>query len=191
MMQNKTYKKCLEAAYHEFACHGSQFSFKAFARRHRIPRSTLYYHFTDRDILIKDILLLHQEKSVLYHQNLRKKVKKIIPDLYEFMYTYQIEILFHQQLLKNSDNESFYKLYKSINMTSFEILLPLLKEKFGAHKSDEELILFFNTLTDAWYSRLSPENFNVEAMISLALEILNNTMGLFESENNQSNGSQN
>jgi hypothetical protein len=44
---------------------------------------------------------------------------------------------------------------------------------------DPDIIDFYHTLTDAWYTRLDTKNMNVESMIALAVEIMENTLGLY------------
>jgi AcrR family transcriptional regulator len=172
-------QKWIEAAYSEFALLGPDFSLKALSEKSKLPRASLYYHFASKEELLEELLLHHQKNINIYHSHLEKTVKSLIPDLYEAVYSFKEGILFHRQLLLHSEKDEFFKLYRRTNENSFAILLPHIKRLFHTSGSDEEFIQFYHTLTDAWYIRLEPNNFSVERMIALAMEIMENTLGLF------------
>jgi hypothetical protein len=135
--------------------------------------------------MVKKALLMnycghHELKSKAYFAEIKTNVKHLIPDLYKVMFKYKGEVLFHRQLLKNSHIESFYCLYRDVNNTSLNILLPYIKGIFEPKGSDSDLIEFYHTLTDAWYTRLKTDDLSVDTMISLAAEIMENTMGLYK-----------
>jgi AcrR family transcriptional regulator len=176
----KTYQNWIAAAYWEFACFGPDFSLKALSEKTSLPRATLYYHFDSKESLINELLRHHELKSKAYFTEIKYNVKYLIPDLYEVMFKYKKEVLFHRQLLKNSHIESFYCLYRDVNNTSLNILLPHIKAIFESKGSDSDLIEFYHTLTDAWYTRLKTNELSVDTMISLAVEIMENTMGLYK-----------
>lgn len=178
--KSKIYLQWLEAAYHEFATTGPEFSLKALANKTGLPRATLYYHFHDKDDLITTLLEWHEKNIDAYLQDLKNEVKNLIPDVYQLMFRYKEGILFHHQLLKHCSNADFCALYRRANDKSLQILLPLIKTQFASTSSDLDLIKFYHTLTDAWYTRLDTNNFTVESMIALAQSILENTMGLFK-----------
>jgi len=69
--------------------------------------------------------------------------------------------------------------YYSINNASIKILLPQIKVYFQTNHSDLDIIKFYNTLTDAWYSQLNFTNLSVDSMIDLAENIMENTLGLY------------
>ena len=71
--------------------------------------------------------------------------------------------------------------YLSINNSSIKILLPQIKAYFPTNYSDLDIIKFYNTLTDAWYSQLNFTNLSVDSMINLAEIIMENTLGLYNS----------
>jgi AcrR family transcriptional regulator len=172
-------QKWIDAAYHEFATNGPDFSINDLAKKSNLPRASLYYHVASKEELLEELLLLHQEKVNRYLSQLEGKVKNVIPDLYKFVYAHKTEILFHRQLLLNSHREEFYVLYKSANQRSMVLLLPQIKGLFDTTGSNEEFIRFYHTLTDTWYIRLDPNDFTVESLMSLATDIMENTLGLF------------
>jgi len=182
MTKTLTYTKWLEAAYLEFACCGPEFSLKALARKANLPRATLYYHFDNKEHLINKLLVYHRNQIEVYLEELRNEVKILIPDLYEVMCKYKEGILFHRQLLFHCHVKPFYDLYREANEVSLHILLPFIKATFETDKSDQEIIHFYHTLTDAWYIRLDINNLSVPNMIHLAEEILAHTLGLYSNE---------
>jgi hypothetical protein len=60
--------------------------------------------------------------------------------------------------------------------------LPHIKAIFESKGSDSDLIEFYHTLTDAWYTRLKTNELSVDTMISLAVEIMENTMGFIKAK---------
>jgi hypothetical protein len=69
-------------------------------------------------------------------------------------------------------------LYYEANKACVEILLPHIKTHFDFQQSDKEVFHFYNTLTDAWYSRLDFSNTNAEKMANLAEEITGSILAL-------------
>jgi hypothetical protein len=95
------------------------------------------------------------------------------------MFRYKENVLFHHKLLKYRHIEAFYTLYRDANDTTLNIVLPLIKALFEPKMPDSDIINFYHTLTDAWYSRLDTKSMNVKSMIALAIEIMENTLGLY------------
>ncbi len=91
--------------------------------------------------------------------------------------------MFHRQLLRNSHIDIYSKAYHSANNGSIKIVLPHIKAYFQTNHSDLEIINFCNTLTDAWYSRLTFANLSVDSWINLAEDIMKNTLGLYNNPN--------
>ena len=176
---NDKYKLLIETAYEEFAVNGPDFSLKALSKKANLPRATFYYYFNNKEHLISELLNYHRELTKSYHTEIRK-IKTLFPDLYEIMFKYKIGIRFHQQLLRNSHVKDYQKVYSDINLSSIKILLPLIKPYFGNNLSDKEIYKFYNTLTDAWYSRLHFPNLSVNYMVKLAEEIMHDTIGVYQ-----------
>ena len=177
---NKTiYQNWIEIAYKEFAEIGPNFSLKALSNKAKLPRATFYYHFESKEELISELLLHHKQCTAIYFKDLETKVKNLIPDLYELLYAYKINLLFHHQLLKHKETDKFYEVYKDLNAQSYAILFPHLKLLFQPQGTDKDIVDFFNVLTDTWYTRLDIKNLSVDHMIELAVEILESTLGLY------------
>lgn len=178
----KTSQKWIDAAYLEFAINGPEFSIKELAKKTMVPRSTFYYYFDSKESLIQELLNQHRLFIETYLLEMKSCVKAIIPDLYELMFRYKEGVLFHHKLLKYGHIEAFYALYKDANDRSLNIILPFIKVLFKPDVPDSDIIKFYHTLTDAWYSRLDTKNMNVESMIALGVEIMENTLGLYIGE---------
>ena len=177
MKTNDTRKKWLYAAYEEFAKNGPDFSLKALSQKTSLPRATFYYHFLNKDELISELLEFHCEIVLQFKEEL-KQIKSLVPDLYVLMHKFPVSVQFQQQLLKNIQIEKLYSIYAKSNSECIQLLLPHIKTHFGFHQPDEEVFRFYNTLTDAWYTRLDFSNFKVEKMINLAEEIAGNVLAL-------------
>lgn len=172
-------QKWIESAYSEFSAFGPDFSLKALAEKSKLPRASLYYHFDSKESLVEAVIFHHREMIEKYILELQKRVKTLIPDLYQVMFDHREGILFHRQLLLHQEKNGFHQIYKSANDRALSILLPQIKQLFGSVGTDEDFIQFYHTLTDAWYIRIDPNNFTVENLIAIALEIMENTLGLF------------
>lgn len=177
MKKNETYKKWLCAAYLEFAENGPDFSLKALAQTIALPRASFYYHFLNKEELISELLNYHISIAQKIQEEL-KEIHVLIPDLYKVLYKYIKSVQFHQQLLHNYHITTYKTLYNEANKACVEILLPHIKTHFGFQQSDEEVFHFYNTLTDAWYTRLDFSNTSVENMIKLAGEITGSILAL-------------
>nr|WP_321451282.1 TetR/AcrR family transcriptional regulator [uncultured Carboxylicivirga sp.] len=177
--QSPTYQKWLEAAYCEFACFGPEFSLKGLANKVKMPRATLYYHFDNKDHLTQELLQYHYKMAEQFLNDIRSDVFELIPDLYRVMVRYPESVRFHQQLLRNNHLQAFNDVYKSINIRSIEILIPVIRKYFASDRMDKEIFEFYNTLTDAWYARLNCKNISVDHMCNLAIEIMEHTLGLY------------
>jgi AcrR family transcriptional regulator len=172
------YQTWIDCAYKEFAEEGPNFSLKALANKANLPRATFYYHFEGKQDLISELLAYHHQCAEAYFEVLRTKVNALVPDVYNSLFEFKTCLLFHHQLFKHKDIDTYYEVYKDINATSYIILLPQLKRHFQT-ETEDQLINFFSILTDTWYARLNTKNINVDTMIELALDILENTMGLY------------
>jgi AcrR family transcriptional regulator len=177
MKKNATYNKLLNTAYYEFANNGPDFSLKSLAQKTALPRASFYYHFINKEDLITELLNYHITNAKKIQEEL-KEIDVLIPDLYAVLYRHIISVQFHQQLLYNCHIATFKTLYSEANKICVEILLPHIKNHFEFQQSDEEVFRFYNTLTDAWYSRQDFSNTSVEEMTKLAEEITGNVLAL-------------
>lgn len=172
--RSETYQKWINAAYEEFATKGPDFSLKALSLKTGLPRATFYYYFDNKKILMDELLNVHQQSSNRFCEELKTSITSLIPDLYVVMYNYKEGVRFQQQLLRNQHIEQYYTVYCSIHNSCIQILLPFIKAHFKLNCHDRDIITFYNTLTDAWYSRVNCNNLSVESMTILAISLMDN-----------------
>lgn len=175
--KKETYNKWIKAAYEEFADDGPNFSLKALSSKETLPRTTFYYHFSDREDLIDELLQYHNSVIESFLKELCN-MKILIPDLYELLYHYKISLKFHKQLFNNSHINDFNELYHSGKNEIVKCIVPHVKTYYKLNYSDKEIFNFYNTLTDAWYAKLDCTNLSVKSMIELAEEIMDNILRL-------------
>jgi AcrR family transcriptional regulator len=175
--KKETYNKWIKAAYEEFAEDGPNFSLKALSSKESLSRTTLYYHFSDREDLIDELIHYHTLAIEGIIKELRN-MRVLIPDLYELLYQHNINLKFHKQLFNNSHIVSFNELYHYGNDEIIKCLVPYVKAYYKLKYSDKEIFNFYSTLTDAWYAKLDFTNLSVKSMIELAEEIMDNILRL-------------
>lgn len=184
MTNKRTSNKWIYAAYHEFAKYGPDFSLKALSTKTDLPRTTFYYHFTNKEDLIDELLQNHISIIGMFQAELCK-IEHLIPDLYEILYPHKVSLMFHRQLLQHSHIAMYKELYDFGNNETIKNILPQIKAYFGFDYSDEEIFKFYKTLTDAWYAKLDFTHFSVKSMIALAEEIMDNILRLTHPEMNK------
>lgn len=172
--KSEIYQKWINAAYDEFAIVGPVFSLKALSVKTGLPRSTFYYYFDNKEHLIDELLKVHQQVADKLYADLELKFTKLIPDLYEIMYSHKEGVRFQQQLFRNRHIDKYNYLYSSIHDRCINFLLPFIKDYFELNNSNQEIVDFYHALTDAWYSRLNFNTLSVESMTNLALELMEN-----------------
>lgn len=170
--RSEIYQKWIDAAYNEFSLVGPDFSLKALSLKTGLSRATFYYYFDNKDLLIDELLKVHQQESDKFYADLQLKFTKLIPDLYILMYSYKEGVRFQQQLLRNHHIEKYNDLYISSHNRCIHFLLPFIREYFGLNSTDKEIVRFYHALTDAWYSRINCNQLSVEYMTNLASELM-------------------
>lgn len=173
-----TKQNWLDTGYRHFATEGpDKLSINKLSKDLGAARATFYYHFLNKDELIGKLLDYHISIIEKYKQEL-EDINNLFPDLYMLLYRYLSSLKFHQQLLFNCHIPIFKTLYYEANKVCIQMLLPHIKTHFGFHQPDDEVFDFYNTLTDAWYTRLDASNTNAEKMANLAEEIAENVLAL-------------
>jgi AcrR family transcriptional regulator len=165
--------KWLAGAYTHFADVGpEQLNIKRIAEITGLPRTNFYYHFSDTDILVTQLLNVHVDLSKKFEQELQQHLKVFIPDLHRILYTFETGVKFHWQLFKHRSDIRFGYIYNTLNSSSAELILPVFRDYYKLTVSDSALRALWKTLTDSWYSRLDFEYFSPESLAELSDSIM-------------------
>lgn len=166
-------RKWIEGAYGHFAEVGPErLNIKRIAEITGLPRTNFYYHFPDTDTLLTELLNFHVGISKEFENELQKKMKEFIPDLYRILCSFKTGIKFHWQLFKHRSDIRFGYIYNTANSSSADIILPVFRDYYELTVSDSALRALWKTLTDSWYSRLDFEDFSPESLAELADNIM-------------------
>lgn len=170
---SKGYSIWLENAYQLFAVKGPEcFSIKELAHQCNLPRTNFYYYFTDKDDIIGKVIEHHlQIVSLELNCELEKRMHTFIPDLYEVVYDFKLGIRFAKQLFKNREDPYYNNAYRKALSISSQLIVPKFQEYFELELPEDEMSAIWYTLTDAWFSRLSFDDYTVESLTQLTLEI--------------------
>ena len=166
-------EKWLEKAYECFAEVGPlDLNIKALSVKAGLPRTNFYYHFIDKDDLIKQVLNLHYLSGDKYNAILKKQLKNFLPDLHLIGLQYIVGIKFHRQLFLHRNNPKFGLIYLEMNKSSHPVIIPKLIEHYKLNVPYEIVESLWITLCDTWYSRLDINQFSLDYLCDLTENII-------------------
>jgi len=171
--KKNTHQRWLEAAYEQFAEVGpDHLNVKALSRTTGLPRTNFYYYFHDKEDLIEQLLKAHIDLSSVYESELNKKLKVLIPDLYDILTEFKTGIKFHWQLFQHRQDIRFAHIYNTLNRSSNKFIVPRVKEYYRLDIPEPSVEAIWNTLIDTWYARLDFENYNSITLSGLTEDIM-------------------
>jgi len=172
-MKNTSKQKWLEAGYHLFGEQGPKgLNIKLLAEEAGLPRTNFYYHFTDKDDLIDQLLYLHSRIVDDFHVVLKEKMKVLIPDLYELIASHKEGAKFQRQLFFNRSDPRYNLVYMSAINLGNPIVIPKLIEYYKLNIPYPIIESLWVTVSDTWYSRLDFDKFDTLHLCALTEEIM-------------------
>ena len=170
---NRTKQIWIEKGYELFGEYGPDgLKIKSLAEKAGLPRTNFYYHFTDKEDLIEQLLYLHTQVSENFNEVLKEQMQVFIPDMYKISAQYPQGFKFQRQLFLNRSDLRFNLVYINCNISSNPIIIPKLIEYYKLNVPYSVIESLWTTVTDTWYSRLDVNNFNVEYLCGLTEEIM-------------------
>lgn len=187
MNKSESYIVWLETAYKLFAEKGLvNFSVKEVAKLCGLPRTNFYYYFDNKEDLLDKIIELHFHTTIeIFNNELRKRFKVYIPDLYEIVYDFKLGIQFTKNLFKHRDIPKYNNAYIKGTELSVDLILPKFKAFFNIILPDEQVKQLWFTVVDTWYSRLNFDNYSVEYLIKSCYEVMDTIIPLMQHTDKQ------
>ncbi len=184
MGKSESYHIWLNTAYQLFAEEGPEaLNIKSLAKRCGLPRTNFYYHFENKTEIIDKTIELHFETTTVHlNEELNKRLTSFIPDLYEIVYDFKLGFQFAKQLFKNRENARFNEAHKKGIALSADLIIPKFKDYFKMTQPVEDLKDLYFTLVDTWFSRLNFDEYSVNYLCTLALEIWDSIRPLVEND---------
>ena len=170
-MNSKT--KWLEIAYYTFAEYGPKgLAINRLANDAGLTRSNFYYHFSNKDDLIKQLLDLHEQSVEEYLKILKAEMINFLPDLHVIIMRHTVGLKFHRQLFLNQIEPLFGNTYRDLNKKANPLIIPKLLSyyKFEIPYSFAENLWI--AVLDTWYSRLDINQLSVAYMCQLTESIM-------------------
>lgn len=188
MKKKKLSQVWIEGGYTLFAENGpDSFSVRDLANYCNLPRTNFYYYFEDKNDLINHVIDYHFQINDLFIDELQNNFDNYIPDLYEILFKFELGLKFAKQLFKNRELEKYNHAYNKGMYSSIPFLIPKFKEYFKIDLEGDELLEFWYTVSDAWYSRLHFQNCSVKYLIELCFEVMNSMKPLLANKLQEEN----
>jgi AcrR family transcriptional regulator len=154
-----------EQGYYLFAREGIEgIHIEKIARMLRLNKSGFYHYFGDLEVYIAELLALHIIKANHFLGDVAR-IKSIDPEYLNLIIKHQVAIMFHMQLLRVKDNESFYRAARLIDEKEDVLLGDLWSEYLGIPDDTEVAIRYFNIVRDMFYARMSFQNMNYSFLL--------------------------
>ncbi len=173
MSESESYNTWLQTAYIMFAEDGPEnFTIKELSQRCGLPRTNFYYYFENRDEIIEKIFELHfQTTTEQFNLEVTKRVRVFIPDLYSVIFDFKQGMQFTKQLFKNRESPLYDEAYRKGIALSADLITPKFQSFFKIDLPKDEVRKLWFTLTDAWFSRLNFDDYSVDSLCELSLDV--------------------
>ena len=158
----KSKKKWIEAGYVQFAELGpNNLSIKRISEVAELPRTNFYYHFSDKNELIDELIKVHYAITDEYLKVISEEIKTFLPDLHIISMRYPTSLKFVRQLFLNRHLPKYNDHYIRLNTMANPVLIPKMLKYYGSSVDYELAEPIWMTVVDTWYSRLDVDNLSV------------------------------
>jgi AcrR family transcriptional regulator len=161
----KSYNKWVETGYYLFGEMGpEELNIKAISEACGLPRPNFYYHFTDKDDLIFELLRKHFENFSKFENDLNENFETFLPDLFLIVVKYKQAFKFHWQLFLHRYIIKYNHVFHTINYSKSKIIVPKFKKYYELNTSCSATESLWATLLDGWFARIDFEKFTVDEL---------------------------
>lgn len=169
MFQSKKHQTCwLQVGYQLFGEDGPEgLQVERLARILQLNKSSFYHFFVNKEIFIEELLQMHKRIADKMIED-TYKLDSFDPGYIHLMMEYKDAILFHRQLIRNSQISDFKMTFDNINLKMDQAILPLWKYEINLSK--ESAFTLFEIVRDTFYSRMNPKNLSPDTIRSVVNE---------------------
>jgi AcrR family transcriptional regulator len=139
------------------------------ARILHLNKSGFYHYFGDLDGFCTELLNLHQKKSAVYLEDI-KRVNSIDPEFLLVVIEHKMPTMFQMQLIRCKPDSEFHKVAMAIDQKEDVIIRRLWTDFIGIHNDPDLAMRYFHIVRDMFYARISFENFNYQFLQSMVGE---------------------
>jgi AcrR family transcriptional regulator len=137
------------------------------ARMLQLNKSSFYHFFVNKEIFIEELLQMHKRIADKMIED-TYKLDSFDPGFINLMMQYKDSILFHRQLIRNSQILVYKMTFDDINFKMDQAILPLWKYEINLSK--ESAFTLFEIIRDSFYSRMNPKNMSTDTIRSVVNE---------------------
>ncbi|WP_167617228.1 TetR/AcrR family transcriptional regulator [Maribellus sediminis] len=174
MVKKKSIDIWFEAAFNLFAEIGPEaLNVKTLSEACGLPRSNFYYHFTDKEELIDQLLDYHMKnaaQTMLYE--LENNFNNYIPDFYDILAKNEQSLRFHWQLFKNRDNIKYNQIFYYLRKRNSKLIIPKVIDYYQLGLPTSVIETIWDTLNDAWLASLDLNDLSSKSMGKKADDIM-------------------
>jgi AcrR family transcriptional regulator len=160
-----TYTRWLKIGYHEFAVHGpDNLKIEKIAKAAVLTRTSFYHYFSDKSMLIEQLLQMHSKRMNEYYSRLKHECTSYVPDVFRLMYEYKIEFLFTRQLCINRNRPAYEKLFNETmenDTTAFRLWAEYMNIETNDIVARQAHQLLFQNL----FAFITPDNFSYDSLV--------------------------
>jgi len=150
----------LEEGYNLYAREGMQgIQIERLARILQLNKSGFYHYFGDLEGYSAALIDLHETNA---HDFLReaRQINSIDPEYFHLLVNYKVPVLFQMQVMRDPQNERFYKVGEQLHRMGDVVLRDLWSEYLGVPDRTDLAIRYFGIVRDSAYTRISYDNFD-------------------------------
>lgn len=86
------------------------------------------------------------------------EIKSIDPEYLQVLVKHKTLVMFHLQLIRRKDNQSFSNVAQEIDEKEFVLLRELWSDYLGIHEHPDLAMRYFSVVRDMFYARMSFQN---------------------------------
>jgi AcrR family transcriptional regulator len=169
MLKSKEHQKSwLSVGYKLFGEDGPEgIQVERLARILQLNKSSFYHFFVNKEIFINQMLQMHERIANELTEEIFK-LESFDPGLINLLMEYKDTVLFHRQLIRNSQFPDYKKIFDDINHKIDRAVLPLWQDEVNLSK--ESAFTLFEMIRDTFYSRMNPKNMSADTIRSVVNE---------------------
>lgn len=140
------------------------------AREIALNKSGFYHYFGTR-IKYLDALMGHHRNEVVQMATMLSEVNNFDPDYFYVLLQFKTTVLFHMQLVRHRHDRFLIESFHRINEIIDPMVIPAWANFIGQQHNHELAKRYYQIFRELMYSRITPDNLNIEHLTSTGYEI--------------------